>query len=111
MFDKKKPLGEHGAQLLFHTTLRLYFYLFSSVGHKWIKIHLCNLFGKNKMSFKDREKWTESKLELAYLSAQNPIENQFWAEAEEPFQVSSSFMYSVCFLLVILSSIGAGDMF
>lgn len=83
-FDQPKPLGKEG--------------------HRWMKIHLCNfiittiiefifvisgnLFGNNKISFDDREAWTNQHLNDVYDSAINPLSGKrFWTKAEEPFQV------------------------
>jgi DNA-directed RNA polymerase len=67
MFDKAKPLGEGG--------------------FKWLKIHLCNLFGHNKVSLDDRMAWVESHLDEVRDSAERPLEGRrWWLSAEEPFQ-------------------------
>jgi DNA-directed RNA polymerase, mitochondrial len=56
-------------------------------GFEWLKIHLCNLFGNNKISLSDRIKWTEEHLSQILESAENPIEGErWWATAEEPYQ-------------------------
>ena len=66
-FAEKKPLGDQG--------------LF------WLKCHLCNLFGNNKISFADRSSWAEDHLEDIIDSAKNPLDGErWWNTAEEPFQ-------------------------
>jgi DNA-directed RNA polymerase, mitochondrial len=56
-------------------------------GFEWLKIHLCNLFGNNKIPLADRVKWTEEHMSQIMESAQNPIEgDRWWATAEEPYQ-------------------------
>ena len=53
----------------------------------WLKVHLCNLFGQNKISFTERAEWTEQHLEDILDSAASPLDgNRWWTEAEEPFQ-------------------------
>lgn len=67
VFADKKPLGD--------------------LGFYWLKVHLANLWGNNKISFEDRVKWTESNKELIYDSAQFPLTGKmWWVEAESPFQ-------------------------
>ncbi|KAB2833953.1 MAG: T3/T7 RNA polymerase, partial [Caedimonadaceae bacterium] len=66
-FNEAKPLGDNGL--------------------RWLKIHLSNLFGHNKVSFNDRVVWTESHMADIVDSARNPIEGKmWWSTAESPFQ-------------------------
>ena len=66
-FSKSEPLGKEG--------------LF------WLKVHLCNLFGNNKMSFVDRVQFTDDHMELIRDSASKPLTgSKWWATAEEPWQ-------------------------
>lgn len=66
-FSEKKALGKGGLD--------------------WLKIHLCNLFGNNKISIKDRIKWSDSHIEDIIESATNPITGKrWWATSESPFQ-------------------------
>lgn len=49
---------------------------------------LGNLFGNNKISFDEREAWTNQHLNEIYDSAMHPLSGKrFWTKAEEPFQV------------------------
>merc|ERR1712196_24395 len=68
LFSEEKPLGPNGLD--------------------WLKIHLCNLFGINKISHEDRIKWVDERLDKIKDSAENPIDckYKFWLEAEAPFQ-------------------------
>ena len=66
-FSKSKPLGREGLS--------------------WLKIHLCNLFGNNKMSFKDRIRFTDDHMDQIRDSALKPLEgSRWWTTAEEPWQ-------------------------
>lgn len=66
-FDEAKELGPRGLH--------------------WLKVHLANLFGFNKIAHCDREKWTDSNMEEIFDSADRPLEGRrWWATAEEPFQ-------------------------
>lgn len=56
-------------------------------GFEWLKIHLCNLFGNNKIPLEERVKWTEDHISDIHDSAINPIHgSRWWATAEEPYQ-------------------------
>jgi len=70
-----KPLGERG--------------LF------WLKVHLANLFGVNKLSLADRARWTEDRIKRVVLAGRDPLHpdhRQFWLEAEEPWQALATCM-------------------
>jgi DNA-directed RNA polymerase len=67
LFAEKRPLGADG--------------------YTWLKIHLCNLFGNNKISMDDRQAWTESHTAEILDSAERPLEgNRWWTTFESPFQ-------------------------
>lgn len=56
-------------------------------GFMWLKVHLANLFGNNKITLEDRAKWTEDNIENVIDSAENPLTGKkWWQSAEEPFQ-------------------------
>lgn len=56
-------------------------------GLDWLKIHLCNLFGNNKISLSDRREWADENVMEIFDSAANPLGgNRWWATAESPFQ-------------------------
>jgi len=67
MFAEAKPLGERGL--------------------RWLKIQLAGLYGYDKASFDDREKWVGEHLEEIYDSALNPTEGRkWWTQADDPWQ-------------------------
>eukprot|EP01041_Mallomonas_annulata_P008967 gene8967-18555_t len=67
MFANTKPLGEEGL--------------------RWMKIHLSNLFGHNKISNTDRMEWIESNWLQVLDSGRKPLTgDKWWSTAEEPFQ-------------------------
>jgi DNA-directed RNA polymerase len=77
MFHDAKPLGKNGL--------------------RWLKIHLANLFGLNKISREARESWTNDKIDSIFDSARNPLDGQrWWATAEDPFQALAT-----CFEIVL----------
>jgi DNA-directed RNA polymerase len=82
-FAEAKPLGEEG--------------LF------WLKVHLANLFGNNKVSFEERAEWTEANAENILDSVHNPLQgSRWWNEAENPFQA-----LAVCYEIV--AALESGD--
>ena len=67
MFADPKPLGKNG--------------LF------WLKVHLANLAGADKMSFDDRAKFVEDNLDNVRAAVDNPFgENDWWQSLDDPFQ-------------------------
>jgi DNA-directed RNA polymerase len=72
-FAEKKPLGKHG--------------------FRWLKIHLANLMGYDKVSFDDREKFTEEHMDQLHDSVLNPLEgNMWWLDADSPWQALAVMM-------------------
>lgn len=70
-FEQEKPLGP--------------------VGLKWMKVHLSNLFGNNKIPHAEREKWVDENMEKVRECASNPLDgSRWWADADEPFQALST---------------------
>jgi DNA-directed RNA polymerase, mitochondrial len=62
-FAVGKPLGEAGGY--------------------WLKVHIANLFGVDKVDFADRVAWTEAHAEQLLDSALNPLDGQrFWETAD-----------------------------
>ncbi|KAF2838721.1 DNA/RNA polymerase [Patellaria atrata CBS 101060] len=67
MFHKGKELGE--------------------IGLKWLKIHLANLYGFDKASFKEREEFAMNNMDMIRDSATNPLTGKrWWLKAEDPWQ-------------------------
>ena len=67
-FKRAKPLGERGL--------------------RWLKIHLANLCGENKISLDEREEWVQRHADDVWDSAERPIDGRrWWMQQEEPFQV------------------------
>lgn len=64
-------------------------------GLRWLKIHLSNLCGVDKVSFDDRERYADEHLHDIFDSAEKPLDgNRWWLKAEEPWQC-----LGVCFAL------------
>jgi DNA-directed RNA polymerase len=58
LFDEAKPLGKNGIQ--------------------WLKIHLSNLFGNNKISLEERVDWADMHMDDIRDSAFSPIDGARW---------------------------------
>jgi len=66
-FARSKPLGPRG--------------LF------WLKVHLANLFGADKVSFEERAAFTDTNIKHVYDVVNDPFDkNQWWMDADDPFQ-------------------------
>jgi DNA-directed RNA polymerase, mitochondrial len=90
MFAKAKPLGPRG--------------LF------WLKVHLANFAGNDKISFEDRAQFIDDNLDKVRESAKYPlgrgdgnsIEEQWWVQLDDPFQALATCME-------IVRAIDSGD--
>lgn len=52
----------------------------------WLGIYGANLFGKDKITFEERLAWVHSQRENILAVAADPLANQWWQTAEEPWQ-------------------------
>jgi len=57
-------------------------------GLRWLKIHLANLFGHNKLTFDERIAWVESQLPAIREAARAPLDpsGSHWLDADDPWQ-------------------------
>lgn len=69
----------------------------------WLAIHGANCFGVDKVSLLDREIWAYSHTQDAIDVAENPFDNRWWTEADEPWQ-----FLAWCFEWAGYSKEGAG---
>ncbi|SCO67353.1 DNA-directed RNA polymerase, putative [Plasmodium vivax] len=59
----------------------------------WLKIHLANNFGKDKLTFEQRINWVDSNLGNIKRLSENPFQHvDFWSTAEKPWQALSVSM-------------------
>lgn len=69
---------------------------FGPRGLFWLKVHLANLFGKNKMSFVEREAWIDERLPTLLEVAKDPLSPrsvEVWGEeAEDPWQALGALL-------------------
>lgn len=84
MFAKSKPLGPRG----------LY----------WLKVHLANFAGKDKMSFDERVAFVDENIDKVRMSAEDPFGGDRWwmNELEDPFQ-------GLATCIEIVQAIDSGD--
>jgi len=81
-FSEEKPLGKRG----------LY----------WLKVHLANFAGKDKMSFGDRANYVDDNMQNIRESVDNPLSgNKWWTKLDDPFQGLVSFCMHVFALRLI----------
>ncbi|EGD83185.1 single-subunit RNA polymerase [Salpingoeca rosetta] len=73
VFAEKKPLGKNGL--------------------RWLKIHLANVYGNDKCSLDDREKFAEDNMHHVEETVRNPLrfledgEPMWWLQGDNPWQV------------------------
>lgn len=83
VFAEAKPLGKRG--------------LF------WLKVHLANLAGMDKMTFEDRAKFVDSNMGKVRQSAEDPFDgDRWWMGLDDPFQGLSA-------CIEIVSAVDSGD--
>lgn len=55
-------------------------------GLRWLKVHIANLFGVDKVSLEEREDWILENLDALIDSGQNPLDGKrFWTTADDPY--------------------------
>ena len=64
-------------------------------GFFWLKIHLANKMGYDKLPIEDRLQIVETLMPEIKNMAQNPVENQKWLEYEDPWQ-SLATIFELC---------------
>ena len=65
-FSKGKPLG--------------------SGGYAWLKVHIANCWGEDKVSLEDRVTWTEEHNDDILVCGVDPMGSSWWMEADKPWQ-------------------------
>ncbi len=61
-------------------------------GLEWLKIHIANLFGVDKVPYSERVAWVDDNEEMLRGIAMNPYDNLQWTEADKPLQA-----YAACY--------------
>lgn len=52
----------------------------------WLAVYGANLFGKDKITFEERVKWVKENRAAILATAADPLANQWWMDADEPWQ-------------------------
>jgi DNA-directed RNA polymerase len=55
-------------------------------GIKWLKIHLANTYGEDKVTYADRVKWAEENAKKIEATANDPTSDRWWTTADKPWQ-------------------------
>lgn len=56
-----------------------------TVGAHWLSIHGANCYGVDKVSFADREQWTNAHSARILATASNPLNDLWWTDADKPW--------------------------
>jgi len=51
----------------------------------WLKVHLANTIGKDKLPLDDRAKYAESIIDVVHAVAEDPNHNLEWIDADNPW--------------------------
>lgn len=55
-------------------------------GFYWLKVHLANVMGKDKLPFNDRVKYVDSIINVIHRCAEDPRNSLEWIQSENPWQ-------------------------
>jgi DNA-directed RNA polymerase len=55
-----------------------------TTGLRWLKIHVANSYGVDKVSFDERVKWVDEHLQEIKHVGTDPLESSFWYKADSP---------------------------
>ena len=61
-------------------------------GLHWMKIHLANKLGKDKLPLNDRAAYTDSVIDIVHKCALDPRNNKEWLDADNPWQALAAMM-------------------
>ena len=62
-------------------------------GLRWLKIHLANVYGMDKLTFDERVLFADNNRESIFDSADRPLDgNRWWLKAEDPWQCLATCM-------------------
>jgi DNA-directed RNA polymerase len=71
-YSQAKPLGKNGL--------------------RWLKIHLANVIGKDKLPLDQRELYVESIIDTVHKCAKDPYRHLDWLESENPWQAIATMI-------------------
>lgn len=58
----------------------------------WIKVHIANCHGVDKVSFEDRVRWTEARMSMWREIATDPMGVRDWMTADDPWQALAAIL-------------------
>lgn len=61
-------------------------------GLRWLKIHLANVIGKDKLPLDQRDKYVDSIIDTVHKCAKDPFKNTEWLDTENPWQVIATMI-------------------
>jgi DNA-directed RNA polymerase len=53
---------------------------------RWLRVHLANCYGVDKVSFEERVKWADDNVTAILESARAPLDTDWWHGADQPWQ-------------------------
>lgn len=57
------------------------------IGVYWLKIHLANEYGHDKLPYEERIQWVDNNINYIYDTGAKPMDNiSFWAYADKPYE-------------------------
>ena len=65
----------------------------NEIGKFWLYVHASNTWGNDKVSFQDRYKFTEDKLDEFIAYADAPLDNKGWNYADKPMEFLNTCMH------------------
>lgn len=64
-------------------------------GLRWLRVHLANTYGVDKVSFEDRVAWSMANYDMILACAADPLEHEDWHAADQPWQfLAACFAYA-----------------
>ena len=67
-----------------------------SSGYAWLKVHLANCFGEDKISLEERVEWTDANSDEIMLCGIDPLQSRFWMDADKPWQFLRACIEFTC---------------
>lgn len=61
-------------------------------GFKWLKIHLANKMGMDKLSFKERLSFVDTNMEMILACGKDPLKNREWLQFEDSWQTLAAIL-------------------
>jgi len=67
-----------------------------SSGYAWLKVHIANCFGEDKISLEERVEWTDEHSDDIMLCGIDPLTSRMWMDADKPWQFLRACMEFTC---------------